>query len=331
MGIGAVTAPYQWKCRGYEARPKSKDFDFSSFLSNAMAEDRARCAEETAGARENATAAEENATAAEEATTAGLSIAAYRQMILDHMAQMEEKIERGEIEEKISIGGQSFTQKEWEELLAKFDALMEEIKEAVAEEIEKKKEAAEESDARTDMLVSETVQARFPSQEPEKNLYLIAMDAEGIRCSRAGSSEYEWQIVFTDESQYQSASEFLEWSKGRMDNFLFAAHANFWEDYLNGNMDVEAFKEFLEGTDNGIPNYGIGDGENMRIDRDKIGWAKYMNPLGIRFYTGEEFAAMIAKQIEENAARQKQLQETKNQRPSLETTMRKISARQFML
>lgn len=331
MGIGAVTAPYQWKCRGYEARPKSKDFDFSSFLSNAMAEDRARCAEEAAGARENAAAAQENATAAEEATTAGLSIAAYRQMILDHIAQMEEKIERGEIEEKISIGGQSFTQKEWEELLAKFDALMEEIKEAVAEEIEKKKEAAEESDARTDMLVSETVQARFPSQEPEENLYLIAMDAEGIRCSRAGSSEYEWQIVFTDESQYQSASEFLEWSKGRMDNFLFAAHANFWEDYLNGNMDVEAFKEFLEGTDNGIPNYGIGDGENMRIDRDKIGWAKYMNPLGIRFYTGEEFAAMIAKQIEENAARQKQLQETKNQRPSLETTMRKISARQFML
>lgn len=321
MGIGAVTAPYQSEYRGYGAKRKSEDFDFSRFLSGASAEDTARSAEQE----------REKEKLSETGEAAQPSIAGYRQMILDHMAQMEEKIERGEIEEKISIGGQSFTQKEWEELLAKFDALMEEIKEAVAEEIEKKKEAAEESDARTDMLVSETVQARFPSQEPEKNLYLIAMDAEGIRCSRAGSSEYEWQIVFTDESQYQSASEFLEWSKGRMDNFLFAAHANFWEDYLNGNMDVEAFKEFLEGTDNGIPNYSIGDGENMRIDRDKIGWAKYMNPLGIRFYTGEEFAAMIAKQIEENAARQKQLQETKNQRASLETTMRKISARQFML
>lgn len=51
-----------------------------------------------------------------------------------------------------------------------------------------------------------------------------------------------------------------------MDNLLFAAHDNFWMDYLNGDLDVDAFKDFLVGTNNGIPNYGIGDEENMYID-----------------------------------------------------------------
>lgn len=335
MGIGALTAPYRSEFRGYGARPKSKDFDFSRSLFAAMADDRACRTEEAepdlGDAKPKETApSRENARSAEEAAAAERSIADYRQMILDHMAQMEERIERGEIEEKIAIGGQAFTQKEWEELLTKFDAVMEEIREAVAEEVEKKEEAAQEADARMDMLVSEMVQARFSSQETEEDIYLIAMDADGIRCCRAGSSEYEWQIVFTDESQYQRAAELMEWAEGIMDNFRFAAHVNFWEDYLNGNLDVDAFKEFLEGTDNGVPNYGIGDGENMRIDRDKIGWAKYMNPLGTKLYTGEEFAAMIARQIEENAAKLKQLQETEEQRVTMETFMKKIRAMKFM-
>ena len=111
---------------------------------------------------------------------------------------------------------------------------------------------------------------------------------KGIRCIKNGSDTYEWEIEFEDDSQYEAARDFLGWASPRMDNLLFAAHDNFWMDYLNGDLDVDAFKDFLEGTNNGIPNYGIGDEENMYIDETKIQWTKYMNPLGAHFGTPEE-------------------------------------------
>ena len=156
--------------------------------------------------------------------------------------------------------------------------------------------------------VSETVQARFPLQEVDEEgnrkeeMYLISVDKDGIRCSKPEQDEYEWEILFTDESQYKNATEFLNYAGEFMDNFLFAAHENFWEDYLNGNMDVDGFKEFLEGTNNGIPDYSFTVGDSMYIDKEKIQWAQYMNPLGIKFYTAEEMAQMQAELIEKNTA-----------------------------
>ena len=81
-----------------------------------------------------------------------------------------------------------------------------------------------------------------------------------------------------------------------------AAHENFGEDYLNGNMDVDGFKEFLEGTNNGIPDYSFTVGDSMYIDKEKAQWAQYMNPLGAKFYTAEEMAKMQAELIEKNTA-----------------------------
>ncbi len=156
--------------------------------------------------------------------------------------------------------------------------------------------------------VSETVQARFPLQEVDEegnrkeDMYLIAVDKDGIRCSKPGQDKYEWEILFTEESQYESAAEFLNYAGQFMDNFLFAAHENFWEDYLNGNMDVDGFKEFLEGTNNGISDYSFTVGDSMYIDREKIQWAQYMNPLGIKICTAEEMAQKWAEMIENNAA-----------------------------
>lgn len=156
--------------------------------------------------------------------------------------------------------------------------------------------------------VSETVQARFPLQEVDEegnrkeDIYLITVDKAGIRCSKPGQDEYEWEILFTDESQYENATEFLNYAGEFMDNFLFASHENFWEDYLNGNMDVDHFKEFLEGTNNGIPDYSYTVGDSMYIDKEKIQWAQYMNPLGIKFYTAEEMAQRQAELIEKNTA-----------------------------
>ena len=146
-----------------------------------------------------------------------------------------------------------------------------------------------------DMLLSDTLKVTFPTdatnesdEDAEDVLYMVAMDEKGIRCIKNGSDTYEWEIEFEDDSQYEAARDFLGWASPRMDNLLFAAHDNFWMDYLNGDLDVDAFKDFLVGTNNGIPNYGIGDEENMYIDETKLQWTKYMNPLGAHFGTPEE-------------------------------------------
>lgn len=63
------------------------------------------------------------------------------------------------------------------------------------------------------------------------------------------------------------------------------------------------------GTNNGIPNYGITVGDSTYIDRDKVQWAKYMNHPDGRFYTAQEFAEMVAAEIEENQKNLTQLTE----------------------
>jgi hypothetical protein len=238
------------------------------------------------------------------------------------MEKLEEKIENGDTEQKFQIGSQSFTIKEWETFLKKFDSAEDAIKELMEEKIEKRRQAEQESkmkaeakqkseavsDAQVDMLTSETVQARFPLEEteedgnPKEELYLIAIDKNGIRCSKPGTEEYEWEIVFTDESQYEMAAAFMDWAYERMDNFLFAAHENFWEDYLNGNMDVGAFQDFLADTNNGIPDYSITVGDSVYVDKSKMQWAQYMNPLGTKLYTAEEMLQMQDELIQKNLA-----------------------------
>lgn len=216
------------------------------------------------------------------------------------------KMKNGETEESFQIGGQSFSMKEWDKLLDSFDKAEEALQEAIEEEEEvKDKEMAETAKKSIvndtpaqpliDMLLSDTLKVTFPTdatnesdEDAEDVLYMVAMDEKGIRCIKNGSDTYEWEIEFEDDSQYEAARDFLGWASPRMDNLLFAAHDNFWMDYLNGDLDVDAFKDFLEGTNNGIPNYGIGDEENMYIDETKLQWTKYMNPLGAHFGTPEE-------------------------------------------
>ena len=66
---------------------------------------------------------------------------------------------------------------------------------------------------------------------------------------------------------------------------------------------MTAFQEFLAGTNNGIPNYGITVGDSMYVDKSKVQWAKYMNHPGAKFYTAQEMAEMVAAEIEKNQAK----------------------------
>lgn len=238
----------------------------------------------------------------------------YLQVIQEYMDELFEKIQDGDTEPKFQLGGRAYTVREWNEILEQFDSALDAIREQIREQIEEQLERSKAASAKTeaaglDMITADTVQARFPMQEvddegnPTEDIYLTAIDRDGIRCSKPGSDTYEWEIPFTEEGQYEKATAFMEWASEHMDNFLFAAHENFWQDLLGDKLDVTAFQEFLAGTNNGIPNYGITVGDSMYVDKSKVQWAKYMNHPGAKFYTAQEMAEMVAAEIEKNQAK----------------------------
>ncbi len=53
--------------------------------------------------------------------------------------EIYDKVKNGDTEESIPIGGQSFTVKEWDKMMRRFDRIQEGIRESIEEEIEKRK------------------------------------------------------------------------------------------------------------------------------------------------------------------------------------------------
>ena len=68
--------------------------------------------------------------------------------------------------------------------------------------------------------------------------YITWYTEEGIFCRKAGQAEgYEWAITFENTEQYDKVMEFIgqfpsDW------NMRFAAHENFWNDFLNDEIDI---------------------------------------------------------------------------------------------
>lgn len=235
------------------------------------------------------------------------------EMIRKHIDELMEKIEDGDTEPRFQLGARSYTIREWEDFLKKFDSVQDAIRQMTRAQIEEriKRETGSVEKPRPvqiDMILSDTVEANFPLQAVDQNgnrmedTYLIAFDREGIRCSRPGSDTYEWEIRFTEDGQYEKVREFLDRAGELVDNFLFASNENFWKDFLGGKVDVEKFQEFLSGTNNGIPDYGVTVNDSTYIDRDKARWAKYMNSPGAKMYTAQEMAEMVAEEIRRNQA-----------------------------
>ena len=235
----------------------------------------------------------------------------YAKILEEKINEIFIKIQNGDTEPTYQIGSQSFTEKEWEEFLGKFDSIEEAIQELVKEEQarkeaeEAKKEKAVINDAST-LLTTESTSCVYETADPEDDdlRYITWYTEEGIFCRKAGQTEgYEWAITFENKEQYDKVMEFIgqfpsDW------NMRFAAHENFWNDFLNDEIDMEGFMEFIGGTNKGVPDYSITVGDSMYIDKDKMQWAKYTNPLGARFYTAEEMHQM---QMEIIAANEEKL------------------------
>lgn len=219
----------------------------------------------------------------------------YAKFLKEKINEIFIKIQNGDTEPTYQIGAQSFTEKEWEEFLDKFDSVEEAIQELMKEEQARKeaeeaeKESAVINDAST-LLTTESTSCVYETADTDDDdlRYITWYTEEGIFCRKAGQTEdYEWSITFENKEQYDKVMEFIgqfpsDW------NMRFAAHENFWNDFLNDEIDMDAFMEFINGTNKGVPDFSITVGDSMYVDKDKAQWAKYTNPLGSRFYTAEE-------------------------------------------
>lgn len=234
----------------------------------------------------------------------------YAKILEEKINEIFVKIQNGDTEASYQIGSQSFTEKEWKEFLDKFDTIEEAIQELMKEEQARKeaKEAQKEdvvtNDAST-LLTTESTSCVYETADPDDDdiRYITWYTEEGIFCRKAGQTEgYEWSITFENKEQYDKVMEFIgqfpsDW------NMRFAAHENFWNDFLNDEIDMEGFMEFINGTNKGVPDYSITVGDSMYIDKDKMQWAKYTNPLETRFYTAEEMHQMQMEIIVANQAK----------------------------
>lgn len=99
----------------------------------------------------------------------------YQKILHEKIQEMFKKIQNGETEPSYQIGALSFTEKEWDIFLEKFDSLQDAIKKLVKAEQEKK-EQLEEIIAEKDsnVLVSEFITYTCPSKNPnDKNTLYI--------------------------------------------------------------------------------------------------------------------------------------------------------------
>ena len=154
------------------------------------------------------------------------------------------------------------------------------------------------------LLTAETTSCKYETADPDDDdiTYITFYTTDGIRCKKLGAEDFEWTLTFENEEQYNKVMEFIgqfpsDW------NMRFAAHENFWNDFLNDEIDMEGFMEFINGTNKGVPDYSVTVGDSMYIDTDKMQWAKYTNPLGVRFYTAEEMHQMQVEIIAANEAK----------------------------
>lgn len=74
----------------------------------------------------------------------------YQKILSERKNEIYEKVKNGDTEESFQIGGNSFTEKEWDKLLAEVDDITEEMREAMREEHEKRfAEAVKETTSST--------------------------------------------------------------------------------------------------------------------------------------------------------------------------------------
>lgn len=159
------------------------------------------------------------------------------------------------------------------------------------------------------LLTDEVTKCSYPTDDPkQKHWYITCYGQDGISCKEAyfdGTrwvNKDLWSFSYTAEGQYEKVMAFLQ--RFPQDaNLRFAAHENFWKDFLAGEIDEDDFAAFFATTKDGVPDYTYEKDGSTYIDREKAKYAKYMNGFGARLYTAEEMELIIRGVLEENKKR----------------------------
>lgn len=156
------------------------------------------------------------------------------------------------------------------------------------------------------LLTGEITKCSYPTDDPgQKHWYITCYGQDGISCKEAyfdGTkwvNKNLWSLSYTEKGQYEKVMSFLK--RFPQDaNLRFAAHENFWKDFLAGEIDEDDFAAFFETTKDGVPDYTYEMEGSVYIDRDRARYAKYMNDFGVHMYTGEEMELIQRAILNEN-------------------------------
>ena len=240
------------------------------------------------------------------------------QQIADYIENTVEKFKNGENEKSIPIGSCSFTEKEWKAFLKKFDMLEAALKQSAKEELERRlknkeyqeslkkgkifssitknlfQNISEENSAIISedterniaeeladiLLTAQYAVGSFSSVETGKNdiLYVICYTKEGIFCKQTGQiSDIVWSIKFTANSQYDKVVDFLN-KFNSDDNLKFASDKDFWNNFLDNEIDENSFFQFFQNIKNNVENqennqwnkYFTYQNENVHFSNDTV-------------------------------------------------------------
>ena len=156
------------------------------------------------------------------------------------------------------------------------------------------------------LLTDEITRCSYPTDNPDqKHWFITCYGQDGISCREAYFDGTKWvnrdlwSFSYTEKGQYEKVMAFLQ--RFPQDaNLRFAAHENFWKDFLAGEIDEDDFTAFFETTKDGVPDYTYEKDGSTYIDKDKIKYAKYMNNFGARLYTREEMELIQRAILNEN-------------------------------
>ena len=124
-GIGSsYTQNYDVQNRGRSARGKSAIADFmGNVQSRSVSSDNASCT---------------GVASVDDKNSFTDSNMDYQRIISERKNEIYEKLKNGDTEQSFQIGGNSFTEKEWDKLLSEVDDITEEMREAMREEHQKR-------------------------------------------------------------------------------------------------------------------------------------------------------------------------------------------------
>ncbi len=203
-----------------------------------------------------------------------------------------------ESQDNKSIG--EYSEKEWDKLLDGVDEKIEELKEAVSEDVEKATEVTEKQNIEADILTARYTTYLYKNQvaDPDSSTGEVIKSGyidrtfytkDGIISTRTGhntkegtvTDKYSWEVDFNSEDDYERTMKFLD-RIPEGDNTVFTTRENFWQDFVNGEIDEDEFFEFYDTLDHGVANFiKTDENGNNYIDKEMMS-SKYFKYFGLQ-------------------------------------------------